>query len=79
MNAAASAILTGIGVNDALATVGGALIGAAISGIADAYVQDTTYTIVTDKVQLRIGSRTPARFSVRRSMRHQAGIRRYTK
>jgi hypothetical protein len=47
---------SGIGVNDALATVGGALIGAAISGIADAYVQDTTYTIVTD---LQISERAP--------------------
>lgn len=47
---------SGIGVNDALATVGGALIGAAVSGIADAYIQDTTYTIVTD---LQISERTP--------------------
>lgn len=39
---------SGIGVNDALGAVGGALIGAAISTVADSYVQDTTYTIVAD-------------------------------
>jgi len=46
----------GIGVNDALGAVGGALIGTAISSVADAYVQDTTYTIVTD---LQISERVP--------------------
>ena len=38
----------GLGVNDAIGTVVGALAGAAISTVADAYVQDVTYTIVTD-------------------------------
>ena len=38
----------GIGVNDAIGAVGGALAGAAISTLADAYTQDTTYTLVTD-------------------------------
>ena len=38
----------GLGVNDTLGAIGGALAGAAIAGLADAYVQDTTYTIVTD-------------------------------
>jgi hypothetical protein len=46
----------GIGVNDALAIVGGALIGSAISSVADAYVQDTTYTIVTD---LQVSEKAP--------------------
>lgn len=38
----------GLGVNDALGAVGGGLIGAALTTVADAFVQDTTYTIVTD-------------------------------
>jgi hypothetical protein len=36
------------GGNDALLAAGGALLGAAIEGIAGAYVQDVTYSIVTD-------------------------------
>ncbi len=39
---------SGLGVNDALGAVGGGLIGAAVSTVADAFVQDTTYTIVAD-------------------------------
>lgn len=39
---------SGIGVNDTLGAVGGGLIGSAVSTVADAFVQDTTYTIVTD-------------------------------
>jgi hypothetical protein len=46
----------GIGVNDALGAVGGALAGAAISTLADAYTQDTTYTIVTD---VQVSERVP--------------------
>lgn len=46
----------GIGMNDTVAAIGGALLGAAASGIADAYVQDTTYTIVTD---LQVSERAP--------------------
>ena len=46
----------GIGVNDTVAAIGGALAGAAISGLADALVQDTTYTIVTD---IQISERVP--------------------
>jgi hypothetical protein len=46
----------GIGVNDTVGLIGGALLGAAISGVADAYVQDTTYTIVTD---LQLSERAP--------------------
>ena len=46
----------GIGVNDAVGTVVGALAGAAISTIADAYVQDTTYTLITD---VQISERVP--------------------
>jgi hypothetical protein len=46
----------GLGVNDALGTVVGALAGAAISTVADAYVQDTTYTLVTD---IQIAERLP--------------------
>jgi hypothetical protein len=38
----------GIGVNDTVGAIAGALIGAGLSGAADALVQDTTYTIVTD-------------------------------
>lgn len=38
----------GIGVNGTVAAIGGALAGAAVAGLADAYVQDTSYTIVTD-------------------------------
>lgn len=45
-----------LGMNDTVAAIGGALLGAAASGIADAYVQDTTYTIVTD---LQVSERTP--------------------
>ena len=54
----------GIGVNDAVAAIGGALAGAAISGLADAYVQDTTYTIVTD---VQISERTPGGLVVSQS------------
>ena len=46
----------GLGVNDALGTVVGALAGAAISTVADSYVQDTTYTLVTD---IQISERVP--------------------
>jgi hypothetical protein len=46
----------GMGVNDAVAVVGGALLGAAVSGLADAYVQDTTYTIVAD---VQVSERAP--------------------
>jgi outer membrane lipoprotein SlyB len=46
----------GIGVDDTVGAIGGALLGAAISGVADAYVQDTTWTIVTDlQVSERVG------------------------
>lgn len=38
----------GIGVNGTVAAIGGALAGAALAGLADAYVQDTSFTIVTD-------------------------------
>jgi hypothetical protein len=44
-------------VNDTVAAIGGALLGAAIAGAADAYVQDTTYTIVTD---VQVSERAPA-------------------
>ena len=46
----------GLGVNDALGTVVGALAGAAISTVADSYIQDTTYTLVTD---IQISERFP--------------------
>lgn len=46
----------GIGVNDTLGAVGGGLIGSALSGVADAFVQDTTYTIITD---VQISERVP--------------------
>jgi outer membrane lipoprotein SlyB len=46
----------GMGVNDTVGAIGGALLGAAISGVADAYVQDTTWTIITDlQVSERVG------------------------
>ena len=55
----------GIGVNDAGGAIGGALAGAAISALADAYVQDTTYTIVTD---VQVSERAPGgRWSARAS------------
>ena len=38
----------GVGVNNTLGLIIGALLGSAISTISDSYVQDTTYTIVTD-------------------------------
>ena len=38
----------GIGVNDTVGAIGGALLGAAIATAADSYVQDTVYTIITD-------------------------------
>jgi hypothetical protein len=44
------------GGNDALLAVGGALAGAAIEGLSGAYVQDVTYSIVTD---IQISERTP--------------------
>jgi hypothetical protein len=47
----------GVGVNDTVAAIGGALLGAAIAGAADAYVQDTTYTIVAD---VQVSERAPA-------------------
>ncbi len=46
----------GLGVNDAVGTVVGALAGAAISSVADAYVQDVTYTLVTD---IQVSERVP--------------------
>jgi hypothetical protein len=46
----------GIGVNNTVGAIAGALAGAAIAGLADAYVQDTTYTIVTD---VQVAERTP--------------------
>lgn len=46
----------GIGVNDTVGAVGGAVLGSAISSIADAFVQDTTYTIVTD---IQVSERAP--------------------
>ena len=46
----------GIGVNNTVGAIAGALAGAAISGLADAYVQDTTYTIVTD---IQVSERAP--------------------
>jgi predicted lipid-binding transport protein (Tim44 family) len=46
----------GLGVNDAIGTVVGALAGAAISSVADAYVQDVTYTLVTD---IQVSERVP--------------------
>lgn len=47
---------SGIGINDTLGAVGGGLIGSAVSTVADAFVQDTTYTIVTD---VQISEHTP--------------------
>ncbi|MEO1018175.1 MAG: complement resistance protein TraT [Pseudomonadota bacterium] len=44
------------GGNNALLTIGGVLAGAAIGAVADNYVQDVTYTIVTD---LQISERQP--------------------
>ena len=46
----------GIGVNNTVGAIAGALAGAAIAGLADAYVQDTTYTIVTD---IQVSERAP--------------------
>jgi Enterobacterial TraT complement resistance protein len=47
---------SGIGVNDTLGTVGGGLIGSAVSSVADAFVQDTTYSIITD---IQVSERAP--------------------
>lgn len=44
------------GGNDVLLTIGGALAGAAIGAVADSYVQDVTYTIITD---VQIAERQP--------------------
>lgn len=44
------------GGSDVGLTIAGALIGAAISTVADAYVQDVTYTVITD---LRVSERAP--------------------
>jgi outer membrane lipoprotein SlyB len=46
----------GVGVNNTVAAIAGALAGAAIAGLADAYVQDTTFTIVTD---VQVSERAP--------------------
>lgn len=58
--AAGGAVGYGIGAagggNDLLLAAGGALAGAAIEGISGAYVQDVTYTIVTD---IQISQRAP--------------------
>jgi hypothetical protein len=54
----------GVGVNDVVAGIGGALAGAAIAGLADAYVQDTTYTIVTD---VQVSERAPPGVAVSQS------------
>lgn len=59
----------GIGVNNTLGAIGGALAGAAIAGLADAYVQDTTYTIVTD---IQVSERT--RLGVVVSQSEQASL-----
>jgi hypothetical protein len=63
----------GIGVNDAVGAIAGALAGAAIAGLADAYVQDTTYTIVTD---VQVSERAPAGVVVSQS--EQASLKQGT-
>lgn len=45
-----------LGGNDTALAIGGALIGAAISTLADAFVQDTTYSVVAD---LQVSERAP--------------------
>ena len=60
----------GIGVNDTVGAIGGALAGAAIAGLADAYVQDTTYTIVTD---VQVSERAPTGVVVSQSEQANLG------
>ncbi len=54
----------GVGVNGTVAAIGGALAGAALAGLADAYVQDTSFTIVTD---VQVAERTMDGRTVRQS------------
>ena len=54
----------GVGVNGTVAAIGGALAGAALAGLADAYVQDTSFTIVTD---VQVAERTTDGRTVRQS------------
>ena len=46
----------GVSINNTEGTIVGALAGAAIAGLANAYVQDTTYTIVTS---IQVSERAP--------------------
>lgn len=52
------------GGSDTILTVGGALLGAAVGTVADAYVQDVTYTVITD---LRVSERAPGSVVVSQS------------
>lgn len=55
VGAGAGYLLGQAGGSDVGLAVGGALLGAAISTVADAYVQDVTYTVITD---LRVSERS---------------------
>jgi hypothetical protein len=63
------------GGNDILLAAGGALLGAAIEGAAGAYVQDVSYSIVTD---LQISERAPGGVVVSQSETGQLGQGRST-
>lgn len=52
------------GGNDALLTAGGAVIGATVATIADAFVQDVTYSVVTD---IQVSERTQGGSTVTQS------------
>lgn len=54
-----------LGANNRLAAIGGALAGAAIATVADAWVQDVTYSVIAD---LQVSERVPAGMTVNESV-----------
>ena len=58
------------GGSDVGLTVGGALLGAAIGTVADAYVQDVTYSVITD---IRVSERAPPSVVVSQSESQSLG------
>ena len=58
------------GGNNTVLTVGGALLGAAIGTVADAYVQDVTYTVITD---IRVSERAKGGVVVSQSEQQNLG------
>lgn len=56
VGAGAGAVGGAVGGNDTLLIAGGAILGAAAATVADAFVQDVTYTVITD---IQVSERAP--------------------